>query len=148
MPALTSLLIMWQHHSTSSLWFFLSTAALYMCSCFIYSGAFCIASNSLPDKATRSSMKSFINMSTGALAVIFMPLLAYNRLPALIAVLSLLWLIMTSLMLFLKVERNSNASDPHRGVARKEGSRLATASGDTCSDRTPRRLSIAKTRSS
>jgi MFS family permease len=128
-PALASLLIMWEYHATSSLWFFLSTAALYCFSCIIYSGASCIASNALSNKATGSSMMSFINMSTGTLAVIIMPVLANNRLLALIAVLSLFWLIITGLMLLQKFERNSNASESHR---------LATANGDTCSDRTPR----------
>lgn len=119
-PAMTSLFIMWQCHATSSLWFFLSTAALYCFSCIIYSGASCIASNALSNKATGSSMMSFINMSTGTLAVIIMPMLAHNRLAALIAVLSLLWLIITGLMLLQKLKRNMNVSNPHRGVARKE----------------------------
>lgn len=101
-PPLASLFVMWQLHSTSTLWFFMSTMALYFFTCIIYSGASYMASNSLSDKATGSSMMGFINMTTGTIAVIIMPILASNRLPALIGVLFGLWLFITSLIVLQK----------------------------------------------
>lgn len=103
LPALGCLFLMWQLHSTSTLCFFLSTAVLYCCTCFIYPGASCIASTALADKATSSSMMSFINMSTGTLAVIIMPVLASNKLLALTRVLVGFWVITATLIVLQKI---------------------------------------------
>ncbi|MBP9723025.1 MAG: MFS transporter [Gammaproteobacteria bacterium] len=54
------------------LWFFINTMFLYLFSGVIFPAGSYLASNTLNDKASASSMMSFINMSSAMLAVIFM----------------------------------------------------------------------------
>jgi DHA1 family bicyclomycin/chloramphenicol resistance-like MFS transporter len=76
--ALFSLAIMLYGHHTTNLWFFFSTAILYCCSGYLFAGGSYVASNAIDDKASASSMMSFINMSVATLSVIVMGSLSSN----------------------------------------------------------------------
>lgn len=93
-----SLLMLWIVGSHSALWFFLTTASLYLFSSFLFSGGALIASNAIPDKASASSMMSFVNMCFATAAVILMGYLVTNPLLGFILILSLIWLLVISLL--------------------------------------------------
>ncbi|GGI88043.1 MFS transporter [Legionella impletisoli] len=76
--ALFSLTTMLHFHSQSIVWFFLSTSLLYCCSAYLFAGGSYIASNAIADKASASSMMSFINMSAATLSVVVMGYISTN----------------------------------------------------------------------
>ncbi|MBA2655622.1 MAG: MFS transporter [Tatlockia sp.] len=89
-------------HSISPLWFFLSTASLYLFSGFMFAGGTYLASNALDDKASCSSMMSFINLSVAASSVILMGYWSKNPLEAYVGMLIGMWIITAVLILLDK----------------------------------------------
>ncbi|KTC85398.1 MULTISPECIES: MFS transporter [Legionella] len=94
-----SIMAMSYMHSMSAAWFFLSTFALYVFNGLLFSGGSFIASNALSDKASSSSMMSFINMSTATFAVVIMGYLTSSPLQAFAEILTAMWIIVASLLL-------------------------------------------------
>ncbi|WP_242604601.1 MFS transporter [Legionella fairfieldensis] len=70
--ALLSLGLMWYLNSQTVLWFFMSTSLFYCFSSYLFAGGSYMASNAIEDKASASSMMSFINMSIATLSVVIM----------------------------------------------------------------------------
>ncbi len=85
--AVCSLLIFWWNESHSVAWFFISTASLYVFSSYLFAAGSYMASNAIEDKASASSMMSFINMGSATLGVIIMGYLSHNALQAFISIL-------------------------------------------------------------
>lgn len=98
-----SLLILWMIDSHSALWFFLTTASLYLFSSLLFSGGSLVASNAISDKASASSMMSFVNMCFATAAVILMGYLVINPLLGFILILGLIWLLVVGLLCKQKV---------------------------------------------
>ncbi|MBA2650918.1 MAG: MFS transporter [Tatlockia sp.] len=94
-----SLIIMETVHSSSPLWFFLSTTSLYLFSGFMFAGGSFMASNALADKASSSAMMSFINMSLATLSVVVMGYLWKNPLEGFVNILIGLWIFIAVLIL-------------------------------------------------
>jgi len=103
-----SLVMIWGTESQSALWFFLTTASLYLFSSFLFSGGSLVASNALTDKASAAAMMSFVNMGFATLCVILMGYLAVNPLLSFVIVLSFVWLLVVGLLLSM---RTSGAID-------------------------------------
>lgn len=76
--ALLSLVIMVLTQSQSVFWFFGSSCLLYGFSAYLFMGGSYIASNAISDRASASSMMSFINMSLATLSVVIMGYLSAN----------------------------------------------------------------------
>lgn len=76
--AFLSLLSMYLMENFQVLWFFLSTSTLYCCSSYLFAGGSFVASNAIEDKASASSMMSFINMGIATLSVILMSSISEN----------------------------------------------------------------------
>ena len=98
-----SLLLLWMIDGHSALWFFLTTASLYLFSSLLFSGGSLVASNALPDKASASSMMSFVNMCFATAAVILMGYLVTNPLLGFILILGFIWLLVVGLLCKQKV---------------------------------------------
>ncbi len=95
---IANLLAIWSIHSQSAIWFFTTTAGLYVFSSFLFAGGSFIASNALEDKASAAAMMSFVNMCFATVAVILMGYLTNNPLLGFITILSLIWLLVVSLI--------------------------------------------------
>lgn len=100
---IVSLLLLWMIGSHSALWFFLTTAGLYLFSSLLFSGGSLVASNAIPDKASASSMMSFVNMCFATAAVILMGYLVTNPLLGFILILGFIWLLVVGLLCKQKV---------------------------------------------
>ena len=100
---IASLFILWLIGSHSALWFFLTTASLYLFSSLLFSGGSLVASTAIPDKASASSMMSFVNMCFATAAVILMGYLVTNPLLGFILILGLIWLLVVGLLCKQKV---------------------------------------------
>ena len=98
-----NLFIMWGMASFSALWFFLTTASLYLFSSLLFSGGSLVASNALADKANASAMMSFVNMCFATLCVILMGYLVSNPLLGFAVILSLTWLLVVGLLFMKKL---------------------------------------------
>ncbi|CDZ78835.1 Sulfonamide resistance protein [Legionella massiliensis] len=98
-----SLGLMDLQHSSSAVWFFLSTLSLYLFSGLLFAGGSLIASNALADKASCSAMMSFINMSTATVAVVLMGYLGANALQAFIEILAGMWLLIVTFLVLDKI---------------------------------------------
>jgi len=96
-----NLFIIWGTASQSALWFFLTTASLYLFSSLLFSGGSLVASNALTDKASAAAMMSFVNMCFATLCVILMGYLGTNPLLGFVIILSFIWLLVVGL-LFMK----------------------------------------------
>lgn len=96
---IASLVAIWCTGSQSALWFFLTTALLYLFSCFLFAGGSFIASNAIRDKANGAAAMSFVNMCFATLSVIILGYLLHNPLLGFIIILSVVWLIVVGLLL-------------------------------------------------
>ena len=76
--ALLSLGAMLYWNPQSVLWFFVSTGLLYCCSSYLFAGGSYMASNAIEDRASASSMMSFINMGVATISVVIMGYLSAN----------------------------------------------------------------------
>lgn len=97
-----SLFLIWGLSSQSALWFFLTTAILYLFSSFLFSGGSLVASNALADKASASAMMSFVNMCFATLSVILMGYLVADPLVGFVLMLSGVWFLVVGLLLLKK----------------------------------------------
>ena len=95
---ISSLIFFWVIESQSVLWFFLTTASLYLFSSLLFSGGSLVASNALADKASAAAMMSFVNMCFATLSVIFMGYLVTSPLLGFIIILGLIWLLVVGLL--------------------------------------------------
>jgi MFS transporter, DHA1 family, multidrug resistance protein len=107
--ALLSLISMFYVESPSVFWFFLSTCILYCCSSYLFAGGSYMASNAIEDKASSSSMMSFVNMGIATLSVVMMGYLSPNPFNALLIILAGVLLISLMLLILFRV-RNHNLS--------------------------------------
>ncbi len=96
---IASLAALWNIESQSTLWFFITTANLYLFSSFLFAGGSFVASNALTDKASTAAMMSFVNMCFATISVILMGYLVNNPLLGFIFILSLVWLLVVGLLL-------------------------------------------------
>lgn len=95
---ISHLFIIWAVGSQSALWFFLTTASLYLFSSLLFSGGSLVASNALTDKASAAAMMSFVNMCFATLCVILMGYIVINPLLGFAMILSLIWLLVVGLL--------------------------------------------------
>ncbi|MDF1757830.1 MAG: MFS transporter [Legionellaceae bacterium] len=95
--ALLSLVSMFYVESPSVFWFFLTTCVLYCCSSYLFAGGSYMSSNAIEDKASASSMMSFVNMGIATLSVVIMGYLSSNPFNALLIILA--GVLLTSLIL-------------------------------------------------
>lgn len=77
----------------NALWFFLTTAGLYLFTGLLYPGASYIASNAIEDKASASSMMSFINIFIAMLSVVVLGYLPVSSVLALFLVFSFVYIV-------------------------------------------------------
>lgn len=101
---LLSLIVMLLLDPTNVVWFFLSTTLLYCCSAYLFAGSSYVASNAIADRASASSMMSFINMTVATLSVVIMGYLSSNPFYGFLGILSAVFFI--SLILFICFQIN------------------------------------------
>lgn len=82
--SIISLIIMAYTQSHSALWFFITIAVMYFFASWVFPSASFLASHTLDDRASASSMMSFINMSAAVVSVLVMGYLPVSALLALI----------------------------------------------------------------
>ena len=81
-PGLISLALLSLADHSSALWFFMTTMLLYLFSGLLFPAASYFASNAITDKASASSMMSFINMGSAMMSVV---ILGYLPLPSILS---------------------------------------------------------------
>lgn len=101
--ALLSLVAMLCTNNSTVAWFFISTCLLYCCSSYLFAGGSYIASNAIEDKASASSMMSFINMGVATLSVVVMGYLSSNPLCRFLWILGSVFFITLALLLGFKM---------------------------------------------
>lgn len=109
--ALLSLGSMLHFHPQSVLWFFVSTSLLYCCSSYLFAGGSYMASQAIDDRASASSMMSFINMLVATLSVVIMGYLSVNPFYGFLWMLSGIFL--TTFILFILFRVNTHGSMCH-----------------------------------
>jgi len=98
-PCFLSLIRLASIAHPATLWFFVTTAILYVLTGLIFSTATYFASNAITDKANASSMMSFINMGSGMLGVIIMGYLPFSSLSAFNVVFIGFYILCTALLI-------------------------------------------------
>lgn len=99
-----SLLLYW--HLSNVFWFFASTSLLYCFSSYLFVGGSYMASHAIEDKASASSIMSFINMAVAALSVIIMGYLLDDPFYSFLWTLTAIFLISFILLMIFKVKEN------------------------------------------
>jgi MFS family permease len=97
------LFVLFQTQTNSPLCFFLSTALLYCASAYLFAGGSFVASNAIDDKASASSMMSFINMSTATLSVVLLGYLSLNPFVGFLCILGIVFALSFLLWLLFQV---------------------------------------------
>ena len=110
--ALLSLIAMLYFNNNAVLWFFISTCLLYCCSSYLFAGGSYMASNAIEDKASSSSMMSFINMGVATLSVVVMGYLSSNPFFGFLWILGSVFFITLALLLRLKIREHEDVSKP------------------------------------
>ncbi|KTD18939.1 MFS transporter [Legionella jordanis] len=105
---IVSLLLMLSNHSSSPLWFFASTMNFYLFGGLLFAGGSMVASTAIADKASASSMMSFLNMLSATIAVISLGYMSVNPLLAFIETLATMWVLVT-VLLILECTRKQGA---------------------------------------
>jgi len=100
-PCLVSLLLIAFSQGQHILWFFMTTMFLYLCSGLLFPACSYLASNAIEDRASASSMMSFINMMTAMLSVIIMGYLPFAIIISFGLVLGLLFILTLILALYV-----------------------------------------------
>ena len=83
----------------SVLWFFITTTFLYLFCSILFDGSSFFASNSIEDKASASSMMSFIYMLSAMISVIILGYLPFSSIVAFAGVITVFYLITFGLFL-------------------------------------------------
>lgn len=96
-PCIVSLVLMNASADVGTIWFFSTTMLLYLFSGMIFPCASYYASNALEDKASASSVMSFINMGSATIAVVVMGHLPCSSLAAFTVMLVLFYLLTLAL---------------------------------------------------
>lgn len=104
--ALLSLIAMLHFNNNAVLWFFISTCLLYCCSSYLFAGGSYMASNAIEDRASASSMMSFINMGTATLSVVVMGYLSSNPFFGFLWILGCVFFITLALLLRFKIKNS------------------------------------------
>lgn len=91
--SLLSLILMALTHSHSTLWFFITIAVMYFFASWVFPSASFLASHAAEDRASASSMMSFINMAAAVVSVWVMGYLPIPVLDAFIITLGVYFLI-------------------------------------------------------
>tara|TARA_R110002124_G_scaffold52032_2_gene150089 strand:+ start:9220 stop:10377 length:1158 start_codon:yes stop_codon:yes gene_type:complete len=99
-PCLLSLVLIVLSTSSHIVWFFMTTMFLYLCGGLLFPACSYLASNAIEDKASGSSMMSFINMMTAMLSVIIMGYLPFAMIVSFSLVLGCLFLLTLVLTLY------------------------------------------------
>lgn len=94
-----SLLMMWLTGAQAAIWFFATTALLYLVSSFLFAGGSFVASTAIEDKASGAAMMSFVNMCFATISVILMGYVSQNSLLGFIIILSFTWVLVVGLLL-------------------------------------------------
>jgi predicted MFS family arabinose efflux permease len=102
--ALLSLMAMLYFNNNSVLWFYTSTCLLYCCSSYLFAGGSYMASNAIEDRASASSMMSFINMGVATLSVVVMGYLSSNPFYGFLWILGSVILITLALLLRFSIK--------------------------------------------
>ncbi len=102
-PVILFLVFLSLNENTHTLWFFITTTLLYLLGGFLFPTASYIASNAIPDKASASSMMSFINMGSAMVGVIIQGYLPLQPLLSFTVVVSAFFILIITLNgLFLR----------------------------------------------
>lgn len=109
-PCLISLSLMSIAHQSNAVWFFTTTMFLYLFSGLLFPAASFFASNAIEDKASASSMMSFINMGSAMLAVIIMGYLPLNNISSFTITLSMFFILASLLALLCMVSIANHGS--------------------------------------
>lgn len=104
--ALLSLWGMLYWNPQSVLWFFVSTSLLYACSSYLFAGGSYMASNAIEDKASASSMMSFINMLVATFSVVIMGYVSTNPFYGFLWILAGIFLITFILLTLFRVNKH------------------------------------------
>jgi MFS family permease len=107
--SIISLIIMAFTHSNNTLWFFITIAVMYFFASWVFPSASFLASHAMEDRASASSMMSFINMGAAVVSVLVMGYLPLSSLYAFIVTLGAYFLIV---ILFYLVSKNHLATEP------------------------------------
>lgn len=107
-----SLLVMLYLNPQSMVWFFVSTSLLYCCSAYLFAGGSYMASTAIEDRASASSMMSFINMLIATISVVIMGYLSTNPFYGFLEILSIIFLMTLFLFVvfWIKVGVNTDES--------------------------------------
>ncbi len=92
-PAFISLAAILQFNIDSTSWFFVTTAVMYLFTGIIFPAASYFASNAIADKASASSVMSFLNMGSAMLGVIIIGYLPLSPIAAFFTVLMVFYLV-------------------------------------------------------
>lgn len=110
-PVILSLVFLSLGSCTSPWWFFTTTTLLYLFSGLLFPAASYIASNAMPDKASASSMMSFINMGSAMTVVIIQGYLPIGSILSFAVMVSSFFLIVITLNgLFFKLNPEDAAA--------------------------------------
>lgn len=112
MPGLISLIFIAMANQSYflTIWFFGTTTWLYLFSGLLFAPASFFASNAIEDKASASSIMSFINMATSTVAVIVLGYLPFSTIHGFVMILIALFVFVGSLVLGLNVMSRKNRS--------------------------------------
>ena len=105
-PALISLILISMLAYSSVLWFFITTALLYLFSGLLFPSASYFASNAIKDKANASSMMSFINMGSAMISVIILGYLPFSSLSSFAIIMTIFFIFTLILVLWQWVRSN------------------------------------------
>lgn len=98
-PCLISLVLLSITQQPCALWFFTTTMFLYLFSGLLFPAASFFASNAIDDRASASSMMSFINMGSAMIAVVVMGYLPLESISSFTMTLIIFFLIVSALSL-------------------------------------------------
>jgi MFS family permease len=98
-PFLISLIFLSICDHANTAWFFITTMCLFICMGFLFPTASYFASNAIEDRASASSVMSFINMGLATLSVVVIGYLPFSPLLSFIIVLCILFAATTVLVM-------------------------------------------------
>lgn len=104
--ALLSLGAMLYLNPQSVIWFFVSTSLLYCCSSYLFAGGSYMASQAIEDRASASSMMSFINMLVATISVVIMGYISANPFHGFLWMLAGIFLTTFILLILFRVNKH------------------------------------------
>lgn len=107
-PAVVSLVHISITNQSNVLLFFMTTMFLYFYSGLLFPAASYYASNAIDDKASASSMMSFLNMGSAMIAVVIMGYLPLSSIVALSLVVACFWIVVSILVMGFFISEHVN----------------------------------------